>query len=242
MSKVNQAYALPVLETVVSRHLDERISVTADCLSTLEKNCDQVVWDVAQSIYSQSGQKVALKMIRALIKHRIRDLKHQLQAEEEHRVEQARLVAEAKVWEAIADAQREAEEEELRAKIEQIRSDFKGNEIKARYFLKIRKIISEQLGIDETEVTIDSHLLKHLHVDDMDLVSLVMALEEEFDVEILNIESENLFGIKTFFNKDPFLSFSFSSTFRKSNHSFSKSIKKKCVVKNLVETIYKESL
>ncbi len=241
MSKANQAYALPVLETVVSQHLDERISVTAECLSTLEKNCDQVVWDVAQSIYSQSGQKVALKMIKALIGHRVRDLRQQLQAEEKHRAEQARLAAEAKVWEAIADAQREAEEKELRTKIESIKADFKGNEKKARYFLKIRKIICEQLSLEESEVTLESHLSQHPHVDELDLVSLVMALEAEFDIEIPEVESYTAFGIKSFFNKDAFLGFRTYTSLSKSNHSFSRNIKKKCVVKNLVETIYKAS-
>lgn len=45
---------------------------------------------------------------------------------------------------------------------------------------KIKAIIVEQLGVDETEVTPEAHFIDDLGADSLDTVELVMALEEEF--------------------------------------------------------------
>lgn len=50
-------------------------------------------------------------------------------------------------------------------------------------FEKIRAIISEQLEVNEEEITYDS-LLEELGADSLDLVDIVMELEDEFDVEV----------------------------------------------------------
>ena len=49
---------------------------------------------------------------------------------------------------------------------------------------KVREIIVDQLGLDETQVTADAGFINELGADSLDTVELVMALEEEFDVEI----------------------------------------------------------
>ena len=51
-------------------------------------------------------------------------------------------------------------------------------------FEKIRGIIAEQLGLDPSEITPDSNFTSDLGADSLDLVELVMAVEEEFDIEI----------------------------------------------------------
>ncbi|NLN49864.1 MAG: acyl carrier protein [Clostridiales bacterium] len=59
-------------------------------------------------------------------------------------------------------------------------------------FEKIQEKISEQLGIDAEEVTMESSFIEDLGADSLDIVELLMALEEEFDIEIPDEEAEKL--------------------------------------------------
>ena len=52
-------------------------------------------------------------------------------------------------------------------------------------FDKVKAIVVEQLGVDEAEVTIDSTFIDDLGADSLDIVELIMAFEEEFNVETL---------------------------------------------------------
>lgn len=58
-------------------------------------------------------------------------------------------------------------------------------------FEKVRTIISEQLGVDAEEVTPDTSF-EELNADSLDIVELIMALEEEFDLEIPDEDAEKL--------------------------------------------------
>ena len=60
---------------------------------------------------------------------------------------------------------------------------------------KVKGIIAEQLGVSEEEIKITSSFIEDLGADSLDIVELVMAMEEEFEVEIPDEEAEN---IKTF--------------------------------------------
>jgi len=57
---------------------------------------------------------------------------------------------------------------------------------------KIKEMIAEQLGIGAEQVTDDAKFIDDLGADSLDVVELVMALEEEFDVEIADEEAENI--------------------------------------------------
>ena len=59
-------------------------------------------------------------------------------------------------------------------------------------FEKLVAIIEEQLNVEGIEITMDSDFKKDLHADSLDLFELVMALEEEFDVEIPSEKLESL--------------------------------------------------
>ena len=51
-------------------------------------------------------------------------------------------------------------------------------------FERLKKIIVEQLGVDEEEVTTQASFVEDLNADSLDLVELIMSLEEEFGMEI----------------------------------------------------------
>lgn len=51
-------------------------------------------------------------------------------------------------------------------------------------FEKIREIIADKLSINEDEITMDSAFLEDLNADSLDIVELIMALEDELDLEI----------------------------------------------------------
>jgi len=56
-------------------------------------------------------------------------------------------------------------------------------------FEKLKEIIVDKLSVDENEVTLDSSF-EDLGADSLDIVEIVMALEEEFDIEISDDEAE----------------------------------------------------
>ena len=57
---------------------------------------------------------------------------------------------------------------------------------------KVKGIIAEQLGVAEGEIKITSSFIEDLGADSLDIVELVMAMEEEFEVEIPDEEAENI--------------------------------------------------
>ena len=63
-------------------------------------------------------------------------------------------------------------------------------------FDKVKAIVVEQLGVDESEVTIDSTFIDDLGADSLDIVELVMAFEEEFNVEIPDEIAEKIKTVK----------------------------------------------
>lgn len=59
-------------------------------------------------------------------------------------------------------------------------------------FEKVQKIVAEQLGVDEAEVKPEASFANDLGADSLDTVELVMALEEEFDIEIPDEAAEGI--------------------------------------------------
>lgn len=57
-------------------------------------------------------------------------------------------------------------------------------------FEKIRSIISEKLGVDEEEIKMESAFIEDLNADSLDIVELIMALEDELEMEIPDEEAE----------------------------------------------------
>ena len=57
---------------------------------------------------------------------------------------------------------------------------------------RVQAIIVEQLGVDDKEVTISASFIDDLGADSLDTVELVMAFEEEFDIEIPDEDAEDI--------------------------------------------------
>ena len=60
---------------------------------------------------------------------------------------------------------------------------------------KVKKIIVEQLGVDESEITENASFIDDLGADSLDTVELIMAFEEEFGIEIPDEEAEKLTSV-----------------------------------------------
>ncbi len=61
---------------------------------------------------------------------------------------------------------------------------------------RVRKLVCEQLGVKEEEVTTEASFVEDLGADSLDTVELVMALEEEFETEIPDEEAEKITTVK----------------------------------------------
>lgn len=62
-------------------------------------------------------------------------------------------------------------------------------------FDKVKEIIMEQLGVDGDDIKMDTSLTKDLEADSLDAVEIIMAIEEEFDIEVPDEEAENFTNI-----------------------------------------------
>lgn len=61
---------------------------------------------------------------------------------------------------------------------------------------RVKKIVAEQLGVNESEIKNDSSFVDDLGADSLDTVELVMALEEEFECEIPDEEAEKITSVQ----------------------------------------------
>ncbi|HIV86250.1 MAG TPA: acyl carrier protein [Candidatus Monoglobus merdigallinarum] len=63
-------------------------------------------------------------------------------------------------------------------------------------FEKVKEITVDQLGVEEDAVVLDAAFIDDLEADSLDIVELMMALEEEFDIEIPDEDAEKIVTVK----------------------------------------------
>jgi acyl carrier protein len=63
---------------------------------------------------------------------------------------------------------------------------------RAEIEVRVKKVLAEQLAVDETQVVPDARFQEDLNADSLDLVELIMSLEEEFGTEISDEDAEKI--------------------------------------------------
>ena len=66
----------------------------------------------------------------------------------------------------------------------------------SEHFDKIKEIVVDKLGVEESKVTVDAKFIDDLGADSLDTVELIMQFEEEFGIEIPDDDAENLLSVK----------------------------------------------
>lgn len=67
-------------------------------------------------------------------------------------------------------------------------------------FEKIREILARQMEIDESEITMDTHIVDDLGADSLDAVDLITTVEDEFSIFITDEEAKDLFTVSEIVN------------------------------------------
>jgi acyl carrier protein len=185
----DKAYELHILKKVIDSYLDERVSATEEGLNLLLYTCDELVWAIATRIYTQSGHKVEFSTIRDVINSRTKILKTHVAAEKAEAFQQR-----AEIEKRVATGKVEAEKHRKNRLIllsKQLEVSGRNNSM-SDFFLTVQDIVSKQLSVDVGDIALDASFSNDLGADESDFSQLVMSLEEEFDTEIPDCESENL--------------------------------------------------
>ena len=67
----------------------------------------------------------------------------------------------------------------------------------SKYYTRIKEIIIDKLGIEESKITNEARFIEDLGADSLDTVELIMQFEEEFDIEISDEDAESLTTVGT---------------------------------------------
>ena len=65
----------------------------------------------------------------------------------------------------------------------------------SEYYDKVKEIIIDKLGVEDSKITLESKFIDDLGADSLDTVELIMQFEEEFGIEIPDEEAENLLSV-----------------------------------------------
>jgi len=183
MNEEEKYYELKIFKRVIEDYLDQTTSLTKIDLTNLLANRDKFVWDIATKIYQHSGHQVEFSFVREIVDARIKAIYEHVFKEVHHiAIEKARHQAETVAMESchVAELKQVSQDPAFLDALNKLNGDKR----KAMIFMTLRKVISEYSGIDESQVTVDSHLSSLSIVDGLDGLELIMVVEEEFDIEI----------------------------------------------------------
>ncbi len=191
MAVKDKNYKLEILEYAINQSIDRLLPQNnEDALNVIVHKSNEVVWRVATDIYSKSGHQIDFLFIRDVLNLRIEPLRNKIAEKERIRKEKeaeearirARLEAQRLAKEAENKIIRKQQQEARQRKLQELCETY--SNVSIEIFSKIESIIVDQLEIDAGRVTLDANLTLDLGADDLDITELMMALEEEFDIEI----------------------------------------------------------
>lgn len=70
------------------------------------------------------------------------------------------------------------------------------NDINVELFEKIKKMVSKELNVEESKVTLDTNFIDDLGADSLDAIELIMTVENEFDISISDEEAQTIQTVK----------------------------------------------
>jgi acyl carrier protein len=213
MNEDSKNYEMQILAMMINQYLDDMVSLSEEKLNQLEANCDQIVWYLATRIYKESGHKVEFHIIRNLINSRIAVMRYQLFFSKSSLLESKRIdeekamkIAEQKANAIINDKKIDdtekitSQENERKLaifiKVQEIISDqleVEKSEIHIDYelfYLQSAERVSSYSSYSFYSSCSsfgfgrNSCLLSNWGGDELDTIDLIMALEEEFELEL----------------------------------------------------------
>lgn len=214
MNIENQNYQFDILEYAVNKCLDKLLPcINEDALSAIANQRNDLVWRIATEIYKESGHQIDFASINNILDLRSNLLENQIAEEQRDKAdledrrffkkaEKERLREEQEIASTKAKAKLEVQKIEQIAKQKELDRERKEKELKKlqafkqanpeidkRYecfdiFIRIRNITADQLEIDQKIIKFNSYIMKDLGADELDIIEFVMAIEEEFDIEI----------------------------------------------------------
>ena len=213
MNEDSKNYEMQILAMMINQYLDDMVSLSEEKLNQLEAKRDQIVWDLATRIYKESGHKVEFHIIRNLINSRIEVMRYQLFFSKSSLLESKRIdeekaikIAEQKANAVINDKKNDDTEKITSQENErQLAIFIKVQEI-ISYQLDVEKSeihIDDELFYLKSKGNVGSYssyssysfytssssfdswsdLLSNWGGDEHDTLELIMALEEEFELE-----------------------------------------------------------
>jgi acyl carrier protein len=213
MNEDSKNYEMQILAMMINQYLDDMVSLSEEKLNQLEANRDQIVWDLATRIYKESGHKVEFHIIRNLINSRIEVMRYQLFFSKSSLLESKRIdeekamkIAEQKANAIINDKKIDDTKKITSQENErQLAIFIKVQEI-ISYQLEVEKSeihIDDELFYLQSAERVSSYssysfysscssfgfgrnscLLSNWGGDELDTIDLIMALEEEFELEL----------------------------------------------------------
>jgi hypothetical protein len=213
MNEDSKNYEMQILAMMINQYLDDMVSLSEEKLNQLEANCDQIVWDLATRIYKESGHKVEFHIIRNLINSRIAVMRYQLFFSKSSLLESKRIdeekamkIAEQKANAIINDkkiddtekitSQENERQLAIFIKVQEIISDqleVEKSEIHIDdelFYLQSAERVSSYSSYSFYSSCSsfgfgrNSCLLSNWGGDELDTIDLIMALEEEFELEL----------------------------------------------------------
>jgi acyl carrier protein len=213
MNEDSKNYEMQILAMMINQYLDDMVSLSEEKLNQLEANRDQIVWDLATRIYKESGHKVEFHIIRNLINSRIEVMRYQLFFSKSSLLESKRIdeekamkIAEQKANAIINDkkiddtekitSQENERQLAIFIKVQEIISDqleVEKSEIHIDdelFYLQSAERVSSYSSYSFYSSCSsfgfgrNSCLLSNWGGDELDTIDLIMALEEEFELEL----------------------------------------------------------